>query len=251
VKPKYAGKHQAMRRAGLPYAYGKACVRCGKPMLPGQPLDLDHRDDGNGWAGFAHSSCNRSAGATLGNVLQSKRKKKGRSMLTKCSLGIQISEDRRHTSVAVAGWVGDEVHAVLAAYLDDTDPAATVVKLKAERLARRVVVDPHSPGATTIQLLAKVGVRVVEMSSSDLQVAFGNIVDGLRANLPDGPNVTRVKVPAAHPFLSAAMQHADEKPQGGATTWQRRGIPVDMSPLDACTFAVWSALNRPSLPAIY
>ncbi len=56
TKPKYAGKHQAMRRAGLQYAYGTACVRCGRVMLPGQPLDLDHRDDGNGWAGFAHAS---------------------------------------------------------------------------------------------------------------------------------------------------------------------------------------------------
>ncbi len=29
-------------------------------------------------------------------------------MLTKCSLGIQISEDRRHTSIAAAGWVDDD-----------------------------------------------------------------------------------------------------------------------------------------------
>jgi hypothetical protein len=43
---RYGGKHQATRRAMLPYAYGSPCVRCGRPMLPGQSLHLDHEDDG-------------------------------------------------------------------------------------------------------------------------------------------------------------------------------------------------------------
>ena len=63
---RYGGEHQALRRAGLPLAYGKLCVRCGRPMLPGQPIDLDHRDDGVGYRGWSHSHCNRSAGARLG-----------------------------------------------------------------------------------------------------------------------------------------------------------------------------------------
>lgn len=58
------------RRASSPKAreaaYGTACYRCQKPMVPGQRLDLDHRDDGDGWS-WSHSRCNRSAAATRGN----------------------------------------------------------------------------------------------------------------------------------------------------------------------------------------
>jgi len=37
-------QHQKLRAALLPSAYGKACSRCGLPMLPGQALHLDHDD---------------------------------------------------------------------------------------------------------------------------------------------------------------------------------------------------------------
>jgi hypothetical protein len=57
----YGSRHQATR-VKLPTAYGQPCTRCGLPMLPGQPLDLDHSDDRTGYAGFAHRRCNQQAG---------------------------------------------------------------------------------------------------------------------------------------------------------------------------------------------
>jgi hypothetical protein len=66
------GKHGApdFRRASSSEnraaAVGEACYRCGQVMLPGQPLDLDHRDDGAGWD-WSHASCNRAAGAARSN----------------------------------------------------------------------------------------------------------------------------------------------------------------------------------------
>ena len=48
AKPKYGGAHQKLRRAMLPVAVGAACVRCGLVIVPGQPVDLDHLDDGSG-----------------------------------------------------------------------------------------------------------------------------------------------------------------------------------------------------------
>jgi hypothetical protein len=44
VVSKYGGQHQALRRAGLPSAYGQPCARCGEEMRRGEPLDLDHDD---------------------------------------------------------------------------------------------------------------------------------------------------------------------------------------------------------------
>jgi len=60
----YGSKHQALRRALLPRAWGTPCSRCGEPMLQGQELDLDHDDeDRTQYRGFSHSECNRAAGA--------------------------------------------------------------------------------------------------------------------------------------------------------------------------------------------
>lgn len=71
----YSTAQRKTRAALLPYAYGTACPICGRPMLRGQALDLDHSVPvayGNTGAGdrITHASCNRSAGATLGNRLR-------------------------------------------------------------------------------------------------------------------------------------------------------------------------------------
>ena|ERR1700754_1486669 len=72
----YGNTHQARRKALLPSAYGTACPYCGDPMLPGQALDLDHTTPlvlgGVQGDRIAHASCNRSAGARLGNLLRSR-----------------------------------------------------------------------------------------------------------------------------------------------------------------------------------
>jgi hypothetical protein len=48
-------------------------------MLAGQPLDLDHRDDGDGWA-WSHSSCNRAAGAAKINRARAAAYRQQRSL---------------------------------------------------------------------------------------------------------------------------------------------------------------------------
>lgn len=54
---------------------GDLCWRCGQPMYKWQDLDRDHiidraRGGTNGPAVLAHASCNRSAGARLGNRMR-------------------------------------------------------------------------------------------------------------------------------------------------------------------------------------
>jgi hypothetical protein len=67
-------------------------------------------------------------------------------MAKRVALGIEISEDRAHTSIIGAGYVSTGVVLVdLLAYLTGTDATATVAAA-GQRTAQSVVIDPHSPG---------------------------------------------------------------------------------------------------------
>jgi 5-methylcytosine-specific restriction endonuclease McrA len=68
-------EHQQRRRALLPLAYGKVCPGgCGRVMTADMKLDLDHSVPralgGKHGDRIVCSSCNRSAGARLGNRLR-------------------------------------------------------------------------------------------------------------------------------------------------------------------------------------
>jgi hypothetical protein len=139
-------------------------------------------------------------------------------MLTECALGIEISEDRAHVSIAAAGnpSESDEFAVVeLAAYLDrPADPVATVLDLQAARSLIGVAIDPHSHAATLIKPLREAGVPVTELSTSDVVVAHGDFLDELNAG--------RLRY-VSHPQLDAAVRHGMQRRLGGASTWERRG----------------------------
>jgi hypothetical protein len=67
---RYGAPHQAARAAGIEQAYDTPCCRCGRLMRRGQAIHLDHTDSGTGYRGFAHASCNTSAGASRGNKMR-------------------------------------------------------------------------------------------------------------------------------------------------------------------------------------
>lgn len=70
----YGWPHRRRRAALLPYAYGRPCPMCDEVMLRSQRLDLDHSTPlvlgGTQGDRIVHASCNRSAGASLGNRLR-------------------------------------------------------------------------------------------------------------------------------------------------------------------------------------
>jgi hypothetical protein len=61
---RYGMAHKAMRRRLAPVvATGTVkCARCDEPIEPGADWQLDHKDDGRGWLGPSHKSCNARAG---------------------------------------------------------------------------------------------------------------------------------------------------------------------------------------------
>ena len=150
----------------LPYAVGSVCARCGRPILPGQPVDLDHTDDGVGYRGWAHRRCNRQAGGRLGRARQRARVERIKRMVTDVALGIEISEARDHVSICAAGYIdGGFILVELAAYLDGADPVAEVARLCGERTVHAVALDPRSPAATAVAPLEDAGVYLIELST--------------------------------------------------------------------------------------
>lgn len=72
-------EHQQARAAALPKAWDTPCPYCGKLMLRGQNLDLDHQvaralGGHHGPRRMAHAHCNRSAGGKLGAQLRQARR---------------------------------------------------------------------------------------------------------------------------------------------------------------------------------
>jgi hypothetical protein len=65
---RYGPAHRAFRAGTVDQAVGKPCAPCQLSMLEGQPVQLDHADDGSGcYIGYSHRSCNARAGAINGN----------------------------------------------------------------------------------------------------------------------------------------------------------------------------------------
>lgn len=66
-RDRYGAAHRRTRAATVDQAIGRLCVRCGQVIRPGQAVHLDHRDDGDGYAGYSHASCNVRAGTVARN----------------------------------------------------------------------------------------------------------------------------------------------------------------------------------------
>jgi hypothetical protein len=218
----------------LPDAYGRPCPRCGLPLLPGQDLDLDHTDDRAGYLGFIHATCNRAAGARLGNARRRARAERT-IVAAECAIALEISEDRSHTWIVAAGQMAEDLVLLeLAAYLDGTDPTAAVLELKEARTVYAVVVDSHSHASTCIRPLEAAGVTITRPSSSDLVVAHGGFLDLLAAG--------RIRH-QGQAELTAAARALEQRRLGGATAPERRGAAVDVGPAVAAELAAWALLS--------
>jgi hypothetical protein len=240
-KPKYGAAHRAHRAAWLPFALGSPCARCGRPIEPGESVDLDHAE-GGGYLGFAHSTCNRRAGAIKGNRVR-RLKNRRISMTATCALGVDIAHDRSHTSAVFAFQLDDGLVLVDLEYIDGSDTAHVIANIARQRPNLvATVLDPQSPATTLLEPLRALNVTVTEPTSRDVALAHGLTLDELRAG--------RLRY-VEHEALTAAAQHAVARPLAGAQALERRRVEVDASPLTACELAVWALLRPPPKTGLF
>jgi hypothetical protein len=71
----YGAAHRSLRAgvARVVEAGEAVCARCGLPIRPGEPFDLDHGPDRSSYLGPSHRGCNRQAGARNGAAVTNSR----------------------------------------------------------------------------------------------------------------------------------------------------------------------------------
>jgi hypothetical protein len=238
---KWSGQHRRLSEKLRARAIGQLCHFCGLPMLPGQPLDLDHAPDGRSYRGVAHRHCNRADGGRKSLAIQRGRGRLRRRrfvMPSEAAYGIEISTDRTHTSVVEAGRGADgRIVVKLAGYLSGTDHAGVIRDMVTGRPKREVLavlLDPRSPAATLVEPLEALRVDITLADTHTMAASHGDFSDLLKAGkLTIEP----------HPALTAAARHAMTRPLSGAEALERRKPAVDTSPIVASELAVWAVLH--------
>lgn len=268
---RYGGAHQRLRAALLPYAVGSPCCRCGKPIKPGEPVDLDH-DEHGGYLGLSHQRCNRRAGGqkasrnrmrvpsvkemSIGGLtpigvipttsrLDEQTKVFPAGSGARCAVGIDIASDRSHTSIVVAEEVSLGITGITLEYVLGSDTSRIIARfIEARSGLVAVVIDPRSPATTLLAPLAEQYIEITEPATKDVALAHGVFLDELNAD--------RLRV-RDHEALAAAVQFAVARPLAGGEALKRRLVDVDASPMTAAELAVWALLRAPDLaePGIY
>lgn len=100
----------------------------------------------------------------------------------------------------------------------------------------RFVADPRGPAANLIDGLREAGIDLVEVSTADYGDACADFV---AAAVEDA-----LRYPAPQPDLSDSIRDARKQAMGDRWKWSRKNsTSADISPLVACTLALWGARN--------
>jgi Phage Terminase len=153
------------------------------------------------------------------------------------ALAFDTVPDGSVSSIAVASRRGDGlIHVELVVHERGTGwLAGEVARLANAHGVTEVVADPRTPAGTAFPSLIDLGVKVTEVSSSDVTTAHAAFVT---ACLED--QLRHI----GQPELTAALTGAVRRPVGDAYAWSRRSSAVDISPLCAVTLALWSVATR-------
>jgi hypothetical protein len=156
------------------------------------------------------------------------------------TFAIDANTDQTWASIGVAGDRADGLgqFAVVehARGMEWVVPLAA--QLQREFRRSRFVIDKRGPAAELVDALKKARVRLIESSTEDLAVACGQFLDAVVHQT--------VRYPVPQPDLDEALAAARKAPLGDRWKWGRRqSTGADISPLVACTLALWAHRARP------
>lgn len=167
-------------------------------------------------------------------------------------LAFAVSEDRKHAAIAAAGRRPDgDLHIETV----DRGPGTSWLAPRLAELKRRhrptaIVVATGSPAASLATELDELRVRTTPASVQEQAKACAMLYDAIERA------VQRAAAPRADGLAGGALRHlgSDELLQavrggaahrvGDAWVWSLRASTVDVTPLVACTLALWGLLTR-------
>jgi hypothetical protein len=163
------------------------------------------------------------------------------------AFAIDMTPERSHTSICVAGANGEAVHVEVVDHRPGTGWAAgRVAELVDKWKPCALVIDEGGPAGSLIpavrKALEEIGLSEDEVDelllipkSRQVAAACGQFYDGVAeqriVHLDQAP-------------LATALAGADKRPIGDGWAWARRGVGVDISPLMGVTFAAWGHAER-------
>lgn len=164
----------------------------------------------------------------------------GSQLLDPVAFAAEVSVDRKHAAIGVAGLRADgSLHVEVVCHRTGTSWVADeAVKLQAKWKSCAFVVNDAGPAGSMIAALEAAGVVVTKAGPRDVGQACGQFYDGVCG---DEPNIWHLD----QGMLTAALAGALKRPLGDAWAWDRKGVSVDISPLMAATLALWGYATRP------
>lgn len=159
------------------------------------------------------------------------------------AFGLDVSGDRTHAAIAVAGYRSDgRPHVEVVAYRTGTTWPLTWV---AERTPKyhpfRIAYQKRGAPVSSMadELAAIQGAEFVEVEGRDLAAYCGRLWDAVAASLPDSESDSAPVAHVPQPALDLAAKTAATKPLGdSAWVFDRSKSPEDCSPLIACAMAL-------------
>ena len=159
------------------------------------------------------------------------------------TLAVDVAPDRTIAAVALAGLRADgRWHVELDQQRNGVAWVAPWIQRRCqENRIRAVVVDGSSPAMTVVEDLARLKVRTTLMTARDVAQAFGVFYDGVAAETLRHND---------QPQVAAALTVARKRELAGGSAWSRKTSTSDITPIVACTFALWGSqrVKQPTRP---
>ncbi len=151
---------------------------------------------------------------------------------------LDVTHDRSFSAISAASRRADGLlHIEVIEHARGTGwVAERLAELHKTHRPRAIVVDAGGPAGSIVADIEKKGVPLFTISAKEHAQACGMFYDSIM----DSKTLRHLNTAE----LTAAVDGASTRPLGEAWAWSRRSSGVDISPLVACTLALWGVLTQ-------
>jgi hypothetical protein len=168
------------------------------------------------------------------------------------AFAVALSTDRQWATIAAAGPIGDGLTGIT--IVDRREGTGWVVERLLDLIARwkpvSVVIDKGSPAGSLATEAEEAGIELTPITTRDVAAAAGALYDGIAgrpAKDPDTGGMGRDPRVIRHrdqPELNTAVAGAVKRQLAAAWAWDQMAAAVDITPIIACSNALWGYTTR-------